>query len=281
MDLGFERAGFTVSWQVEKDDWCRKVLAKHWPNVKRYEDVTTLTGEELEPVDLICGGFPCQPVSHAGQQKGTNDDRWLWPEFQRLVGVLRPRYVLVENVPGLFTANDGHAFGAILGDLADLGYDAEWTVLSAADVGAPHLRKRVWIVAHADRREQSTDRRVHRRNEGQPERHAQDAAFARTQVAHADDTQSGGAYLAHADGTRLERRGLLSQRADQRAVGATGLDDRRIFAGPIGGTWEPESNIRRVAHGVRNRVDRLKGLGNAVVPQVVEWIGKRIVESDQ
>ena len=121
MDLGLERAGMTVRWQVEKDDWRRRVLAKHWPNVKRYEDVTTLTGEELAPVDLICGGFPCQPVSHAGQQKGLNDDRWLWPHFARLLGVLRPRYALVENVPGLFTANGGDAFGEVVGDLASLG----------------------------------------------------------------------------------------------------------------------------------------------------------------
>ena len=232
MDLGLERAGMTVRWQVEKDDWCRKVLAKHWPNVKRYEDVTTLTGEELEPVDLICGGFPCQPVSVAGQQKGTDDDRWLWPHFGRLLGVLRPRYALVENVPGLLTANGGHAFGEVIGDLADLRYDCEWSVLSAADVGAPHLRKRVWLVADAD-------------SEG------------------------------------LQGRELLSKRADQRAVGATGLDDRRIFAGPIRGTWEPEPDVGRVAHGIPKRVDRLRGLGNAVVPQVVEWIGKRIVESDQ
>jgi DNA (cytosine-5)-methyltransferase 1 len=148
LDLGLERAGMEVRWQVEKNAFCQRVLMHHWPDVPRYEDVTTLTGEELAPVDLVCGGFPCQPVSQAGQQKGTDDDRWLWPEFQRIVGLLRPRYVLVENVTGLLTANGGHAFGEVIGDLADLGMDAEWTCLSAKDCGAPHLRKRVWIVAY-------------------------------------------------------------------------------------------------------------------------------------
>ena len=150
LDLGLERAGFEVKWQIENNPYCQGILAKHWPDVKRYGDITTVTGHELTPVDMICGGFPCQPVSVAGQRQGVNDDkgRWLWPEFRRIVELVRPRFVFVENVTGLLTANDGHAFGDILGDLAELGYDAEWSVLSASDVGAPHLRKRVWLVAH-------------------------------------------------------------------------------------------------------------------------------------
>jgi DNA (cytosine-5)-methyltransferase 1 len=147
LDLGLERAGLEIKWQVERDPYCRKVLAKHWPDVPCYEDVTTLTGEELEPVDVICGGFPCQPVSVAGTQKGTDDERWLWPEFNRLLRILRPRYAILENVPGLFTVQHGKIFGAILRDLHEGGYDAEWDCLSAADVGAPHLRKRVFIIA--------------------------------------------------------------------------------------------------------------------------------------
>jgi len=111
-DLGLERAGMTVKWQVERDPWCQKILAKHWPDVPRYANVEDV-GTNLECVDLVCGGFPCQPVSVAGQRQGTDDDRWLWPEFRRIVGLLGPRYVLVENVPGLFTANDGHAFGEV------------------------------------------------------------------------------------------------------------------------------------------------------------------------
>ena len=229
-DLGLERAGMVVKWQVERDPWCQKILAKHWPDVPRFTHVEDV-GSNLPYVDLICGGFPCQPVSVSGDQKGTSDDRWLWPEFRRVVGVLRPRYVLLENVPGLFTANGGHAFGEVIGDLADLGYDCEWTVLSAADVGAPHLRKRVWIVADADRR-------------------------------------------------RCEERRESQQRAQQgsrRSKPDGRLSDGRVFDAPVGGQWPVEPDVGRVADGVPRRVDRLRGLGNAIVPHCAEWIGRQLV----
>ena len=319
MDVGFERAGFTVSWQVEKDDWCRRVLAKHWPDVPRYEDVTTLTGEELAPVDVICGGFPCQPVSHAGQQKGRNDDRWLWPHFARLLGVLRPRYALVENVPGLFTANGGDAFGEVVGDLASLGYDCEWDVISAADVGAPHLRKRVWIVAESQRARSGVQSR-HTETRGQRGEHSRASQptlvspddgetrpegidTGRTDLAHADSARR--PRNQNDDGARVRqsdapggRRG--DQRERQKATRKEALADAnhevqpsRTFYADEGASlseftsghqwWSIEPNVGRVAHGVPKRVDRLRGLGNAVVPQVVEWIGHRImdVERDQ
>ncbi len=174
LDLGLERAGMKVVWQVENDEWCTRVLAKHWPDVARFRDVRECHGAladtkgrdaresasrdrgegagrtgSLAPVNLICGGFPCQPVSHAGRRLGAADERWLWPEFRRIVREVRPEWVLVENVPGLRSADDGRLFGGILRDLAESGYDAEWDGISAAGVGAPHLRERVFIVAHA------------------------------------------------------------------------------------------------------------------------------------
>jgi DNA (cytosine-5)-methyltransferase 1 len=117
-----------------------------------------VTRHSSSAVDLICGGFPCQPVSHAGKRKGTTDDRWLWPEFARVIGELRPRWVVLENVPGIFTANGGRALSEVLGDLASLGFDARWTCVRASDVGAPHRRERFFLVADsqdADRREGS------------------------------------------------------------------------------------------------------------------------------
>ncbi len=144
MDLGLERAGMKIVWQVEIDPFCRLILEKHWPNVPKYGDIRQVRGDELEPVDLIAGGFPCQPVSVAGKKKGTADERWLWPEFARIVRVVRPKYILVENVPGLLIRGMGDA----LRDLAALGYDAEWTVLSAEMFGFPHFRERVFIVAY-------------------------------------------------------------------------------------------------------------------------------------
>ncbi len=147
LDLGLERAGMECKWQVEQDEFCRKVLTKHWPYVPKYVDVRFI--KELAYVDLICGSFPCQPVSVAGKQAGTDDDRWLWPEFARIIRLVRPRCALIENVPGLLTANNGGAMAEILGDLAALGYDAEWDCVSAESVGAPHLRWRVFVVAYA------------------------------------------------------------------------------------------------------------------------------------
>ena len=145
IDLGLDRAGFTCRWQVEIDEYCRKVLARHWPKVPKHGDIKQLTGAELEPVDLIAGGYPCQPFSQAGKRAGTQDPRHLWPEFARLIWILRPRYVLLENVAGHLSLG----FGDVLGDLARLGYDAEWLCLRASDFGASHLRKRVFIVAYA------------------------------------------------------------------------------------------------------------------------------------
>jgi len=146
--LGLERAGMTCRWQVEIDPYCLAVLRKHWPDVPKYGDIRALTGDELEPVDLICGGFPCQPVSLAGRRRGAADERWLWPEFARLLRVLRPRFALLENVPGLLA---GGGMAEVLGDLAALGFDAEWDCIPAAAVGAPHLRYRVFICAYRNR----------------------------------------------------------------------------------------------------------------------------------
>src|SRR5262252_2632961 len=179
-DLGFERAGFDIRWQVEIDPFCQRVLAKNWPNVRRYGDVRHVMGHAescgrrargtwrsphsgsgvsdcscwdrravfIEPVDVLCGGFPCQPHSLAGRRAAAADDRDLWPEFMRLIRELRPRWVVAENVPGLLSSEAGRFFGGILRDLAESGYDAEWDCLPACAFGAPHRRDRVWLVAY-------------------------------------------------------------------------------------------------------------------------------------
>jgi len=107
IDLGLERAGWECKWQVEIDEFCQKILAKHWPNVPKFGDVRQIKEGQLEHVDLIAGGFPCQPVSTAGKRKGREDERWLWPEMARIVRMVRPRFVLVENVPGILSVNRG------------------------------------------------------------------------------------------------------------------------------------------------------------------------------
>lgn len=153
-DLGLEWAGMKHRFFCEVDPFCRSVLRRHWPGIPIYEDVRELRGVDLPPVDVLCGGFPCQDVSlaAAGKRKGITGKRsGLWHEYARLIEEIRPGYVIVENVPGLLAAG----VEAVLQDLAEIGYDAEWEVLPAAAVGAPHRRERVFLVAypHCDGRD--------------------------------------------------------------------------------------------------------------------------------
>jgi DNA (cytosine-5)-methyltransferase 1 len=259
IDLGLERAGWTGRWQVEYEPFCQRVLAKHWPDVPRYGDIKDVDWSTVEPVDLIAGGFPCQPFSVAGRQRRLDDDRWLWPEFARCVRELRPRYVLVENVPGLLV---GGGMDAVLGGLADLGYDTEWESVPAAAVGAPHLRYRVWIIA----------------TRTQLGRHVADPDYGRPLDAVRtgwDAAWDGSADVAHANGSGPQGYGRLRGPWD-------GPSQRlaRSRRDAIQGQWSTEPDVGRVAHGVPARVDRLRALGNAVVPQVVEFIGRRILEAE-
>lgn len=145
-DLGLQWAGFEHQWFCEIDPFCRSILARHWPDTPLYNDVTALKGSELPPVDVLCGGFPCQDVSsgglRAGIRQGTRSGLWL--EYARLIGEIRPKYVIIENVRGLLSLG----IDLVLGDLAALRYDAEWEILPAAALGAPHHRERVFIVAY-------------------------------------------------------------------------------------------------------------------------------------
>lgn len=216
LDLGLERAGFAVRWQVENDPHALAVLRKHWPDVPKYGDVRLLDDKELAPVDLIAGGFPCQPVSIAGQKRAQADDRWLWPDFARIIGHLRPRCVLVENVTGLLR----RGLGDVLRDLAALGYDAEWGVLSACAIGAPHPRERVLVVAYP-----------------QGDGRKQGWAMATANLWESSSLRDAGRWP--------------------------------------GGT---ESPIDRVANGFPRRVDRLRGLGNAVPPPMAEYVGRHLIE---
>ena len=150
LDKGLEAAGLgNVVWQSEIDPAASSVLAKHWkcPNLG---DVKNLDWSKVDPVDVLCGGFPCQPASSAGARRGRSDDRWLWPHFARAIAALRPRLVIAENVPGLLSVDGGAAFADVLGDLARLGYTATWGMLSAFELGACHRRDRLFIAAFAD-----------------------------------------------------------------------------------------------------------------------------------
>jgi len=145
MDCGLAAAGFTHSWFCEPDPFAQQILGHRWPDVPIHPDIRTLRANQLSPVELIAGGFPCTDISVIGQRAGlSGPNSGLWDHFARLVRELRPRFVFVENVPSLLV----RGMGRVLGDLAASGYDTEWECIPAAALGAPHLRARLWIVAY-------------------------------------------------------------------------------------------------------------------------------------
>lgn len=297
IDLGLERAGMTCEWQVENDAYATKVLAKHWSNTPRFGDIRGVGSNELVPVDLIAGGFPCQDISNAGKRAGITGERsGLWSEFYRLICELRPRYVLVENVAALLY----RGINRVLGDLAESGYDAEWQMLSAESVGAPHLRERIFIVAYPQRPEwragQSCRNVSNRQNAewqetagrsgasgedgrswdvAHPMRERQSSIRYRIPARPSDAASSSGTAMAHADRQSL----ALGEVFGVHAAAQLTAFERDCSTGT--GQWAVEPNVGRVAHGVPRRVDRLRGLGNAVVPQVAEYIGRLIMQKEE
>jgi DNA (cytosine-5)-methyltransferase 1 len=242
-DLGFDRAGMECAWQVEIDDHCRQVLEKHWSGVPKYKDVRDVGKHNLEPVDVICGGFPCQDVSLAGTRAGLEGKRsTLWTEFARIIRELEPRWVVAENVPGLFSSDNGRFFGNILRDLASCGYDAEWQVLPAAAFGAPHIRERVFLLAYPNSQQADIKLRQPREFSRQSRRTLE----ARKETTRQENGEAGNYYAS------------------------------RLYE-VSRGWWSSEPCVGRVVDGLPGRVDRLRQLGNAVVPQVAEWIGRRVV----
>jgi DNA (cytosine-5)-methyltransferase 1 len=225
IDLGFERAGMVCEWQVEIDDYAYRVLAKHWPTVHRERDIRQCGAHNLKPVDVICGGFPCQDISYAGKGAGLQGERsGLFFEVCRLASEMGPRFIVLENVAALLT----RGLDSVLGTLASLGYDAEWDCIPAAAFGAHHIRERVFIVAFRS----DTERLRWERG-----RHVPKPIEA---WSHEQFTRLLSAVVQHA-----------------------------VPAGSRGG----------ISDGIPKRVDRLRGLGNAVVPQVAEWIGRRLIQS--
>ena len=220
-DLGLERAGMSVRWQVENNPWCQRVLAKHWPHVQRYGDIRAIDWGTVPRVDLLCGGFPCQDLSVAGKGAGLAGERsGLWFEYAKAIDALKPRYVIIENVAALRS----RGLDQVLGALAELGYDAEWHVLSACQFGAPHTRERLFVVAYPQ-------------------------------------------------GSGLEGYRTLALR--------TWEAFSPVCNSAAGRPWSTESRPVGVAHGISHRVDRLRGLGNAVVPQIVEWLGRCIINAQE
>ena len=301
--LGLERAGgFETVAFCEIEPYCRKVLAKHWPHVPCYDDVRTLTADTLArdgiAVDIICGGFPCQDLSAAGNQAGMDGTRsGLWSEIARLMGEIRPRFAIVENVTALLSGpseRPGQWFGRVLGDLAALGYDAEWHCIPASSVGAYHRRDRVWIVAYSGEIRCDSGRT----RESLQGARLEGEAFAFQPMANAESIESG-AGLCEAetqqDGAKSANGGDALPDASAFGCERTATDAKlaRHIRSAVSdldvGIWnrEPEQTARVVesglggmANGVPFRVDRIASLGNAVVPQIPELIGKAIMQAE-
>ena len=272
--LGLERAGFETVAFCEIEPYAQKVLRKNWPEVPIYDDVRDITAERLVSdgisVDVITGGFPCQDISVAGKREGIEGERsGLWTECARLIGELQPRYAIFENVPNLLNGERGAWFKRVLWDISALGYDAEWHCIPASELGAHHHRDRIWILAYPN----SDDRRGG----------CGSKSFGRLSWL---ESGSGGArqleresssYMADTKGEGLEdvrQRSELAGKQTRRCV-LTPSSCRRRFD-----TWGAEPNVGRVVNGLPNRTHRLKCLGNAVVPQIPEVIGRAILEAD-
>jgi DNA (cytosine-5)-methyltransferase 1 len=322
-DLGFERAGFQCKWQVEIDDYATKILKRHWPDVHRERDIRQCGRHNLERVDCIIGGFPCQDISYAGKGAGLEGARsGLFFEAIRLVCELRPRSVVLENVAGLLT----RGLDRVLGTLAEVGFDAEWHCIPAAAVGAPHIRDRVFILAYrngesafAEHAEvdklpsgnvADTEHKGLSRTRGEPQHKSQvfqpcncSSEKGRGNVA---DTKKHGRHKGKPDRRRVQAGIGAGQECGLRDGGETVPDtnsDRREGrgqdgkpAGPLGlrsgagsdevervrlasaDWWAIEPAVGRVAHGISKRVDRLRCLGNAIVPQVAEVVARMAMD---
>lgn len=282
LDLGLERAGMLCKWQVEIDPFCLGVLKKHWPEVPKYGDVRDLSGSQLQTVDVICGGFPCQPVSAAGGRQGLSDPRWLWPHFARLVDELGPSYVIVENVPGLLSQGGTQ----VVTDLAEMGFNAEWGVVSAAAMGASHRRDRVWLVAYPQCPRLEGLGRQRQLGEGSQEKQTGRSGDDERIVAHTDRS----AHRRIHGGWQNEILEAFAADGGQDAANADrGRRHRRAWDFWAGrrpqpahsGWWAAESGLGPVAHGVSGRMGMLKALGNSVVPQWAEMIGQLVIEMDR
>jgi DNA (cytosine-5)-methyltransferase 1 len=271
--LGLERTGgFSTVAFCEIEEFPRKVLAKHWPEVPQYEDVRQLTGDILKrdgiSVDVITGGFPCQDISVAGKQAGINENTrsGLWSEIVRLIGDIRPKYVILENVANLLrgpSEQPGQWFGKILSDLAECGYDAEWENIPASAVGASHRRERIWIVAYPAQLFCNVSSKYSKQGPRQIQQLGERSCA--NDVAHTISQRQQG-----------QREQILSgyQTAYREGQASNALD---VCERP---EWSTEPSVGRVANGVPDRVDRLKGLGNAVVPQIPELIGNSILAAE-
>ena len=303
--LGLERTGgFETAAFCEIEPFCQKVLRKHWPEVPIYEDVTKLDGSEID-ADVITGGYPCQPFSNAGKRRGEEDDRHLWPEMLRLIKAVQPRWVIAENVAGHINMG----LDTVLSDLEKEGYTWWTLVIPACAVDAKHRRDRLWIVANSEsirHRPRGKAGNFHKADGRQVGKVSRQLGVTGLSIDDVADTEcsaerpglcekescrqrgrrptnsSGQASIPDSSCSGSEER-LASETRRGEGIAGKPFNDSdeagRQTDKPRVARWAAEPPVGRVAHGIPARVDRLKCLGNAVVPQIPEMIGYAILEA--
>lgn len=256
-DYGLELAGMETVFQCEINDYCQKILKLRWPHVPKWRDIKTLEAEQIPKCDIITGGFPCQPFSIAGKQRGKEDDRNLWPEMFRIIKQVKPTWILGENVLGIIK----YGIDEVLHDLEAEDYATLPLVFPAHAVGADHKRDRVWILGYADSvRKQQPEGNI-KKKRGRISNPGENVADSSSQGLQKSTRKK------FKDVSRKEK--TSSRSKSFRGVSAPWTH------------WSVEPPVGRVAHGIANRVDRLKLLGNGQVIQAVQWIAERIIYFDQ
>lgn len=265
-ELGLERAiPSETIWQVEQDKFCQSILKKHWPKAKIYNDVRNITKDNVEPVDILCGGFPCQDISVAGKTKGLKGEKsGLWWEMWRIISELRPRIIVLENVSNVLRLGGPE----VLGSLAKIGYDAEWTTIRASDFGACHRRERWFCVAYPN------GERCKKQFFTGPIEKKRQYTQSSSKDLYVTDSNSRSRTKQYTDTGGMEKiRKSTIQHRD--FYFEKNWSDTRNY-------WQknpPESPFCSVDDGIPQRVARLKALGNAIVPQCSQWIGEQIWKS--
>lgn len=283
MDLGLEQAGIKIEWQVEIDEYRRSILAKHWPDTPRHSDIKGVTGRELKQVDLICGGFPCQDLSVAGKRSGLKGERsGLFFELARVVEVRKPQWILIENVPGLLSQDEGEAMGQVIETFSELGYGLSWRVLDSQYFGVPQRRRRVYIVGHLGEECPPEILFEPESGEGDPPeggKTGKDVAFSLAASARGTGDQHGNVWnstyvVAHALRAADGHHGYSSPRGD-------GGDNLVVGEKADSGGVRETSGISRsldVSLSCECPDARRYALcGDAVTTVVARWIGTRLV----
>lgn len=286
-DFGLMLAGMEIAGQIENDDYCQKLLKLRWPNIPKWTDIKNVKGEEVlekcGAIDLVSGGSPCTPFSVAGRRRGKDDERYLWPEMFRIIREVRPRFVLAENVPGIIRL----CLDEVLDDLETEGYTCWPVVFPASALGAPHLRQRLWIVAHAGLFGQEKRKKQTAGVEQRGENDVADSGRGPNagKWEQGDDSETAGQetsaqHQQSIAGDRIGNPADSKYQRHKREINQTGQITR--FDRSEWDDWyEVATRICRVGNGRPNRMERLKLLGNGQVVQAAQWIGSAIMRYNE